>query len=207
MTRMDCSEFRAKALRCRRLQWWRCRHLHWKQVEKDKRAGPHPKRFKIYRWENIVLTEASKVCGNVQMVLQNLYHNRQDGYTLLRIVGSGVTLREQGKCGPQLVGGGVVRWLRMATRGDGWPRMETIGGVEWRRMAANDADSGVACGRLVVPPILGTECCGSFQRSGQNVQRFLSVVQEECLVVCLQCFFPVSSVTSQKQEHESGGGR
>ena len=58
------SEICAKALRCRGLQWWRWRQLHWKEVEKDKWAGPHPKRFKIYRWEDMVSTEVSKVCGN-----------------------------------------------------------------------------------------------------------------------------------------------
>ena len=30
-------------------QRWRWRQLHWKEVEKDKRSGPHPQRFKIYR--------------------------------------------------------------------------------------------------------------------------------------------------------------
>ena len=40
------------------------RQLHWKKVEKDKCAGPHPKRFKFYRWKDTVWTEVSKVCGN-----------------------------------------------------------------------------------------------------------------------------------------------
>ena len=61
---MDCSENCAKVLRCRGLQWWRWRQLHWKEVERDKWAGPHPKRFKVYIWENMVSAEVSKVCGN-----------------------------------------------------------------------------------------------------------------------------------------------
>ena len=45
----DYKEICAKTLRCRGLQWWRWRQLHWKEVEKDKWSGPHPERFKIYR--------------------------------------------------------------------------------------------------------------------------------------------------------------
>ena len=51
VARMDYKEICAKALRCRGLQWWRWRQLHWKEVEKDKWSGPHPQRFKIYRWK------------------------------------------------------------------------------------------------------------------------------------------------------------
>ena len=40
VARMDYKEICAKALRCRGLQWWRWRQLHWKEVEKDKWAGP-----------------------------------------------------------------------------------------------------------------------------------------------------------------------
>ena len=52
--RLDCKEICAKALRCQGLQWWRWRQLHRKEVEKDKLSGPHPKRFKMYRWEDMV---------------------------------------------------------------------------------------------------------------------------------------------------------
>ena len=42
VARMDYKEICAKALRCRGLQWWRWRQLHWKEVEKDKWSGPAP---------------------------------------------------------------------------------------------------------------------------------------------------------------------
>ena len=64
VARMDYSEICAKALRSRGLQWWRRRQHHWKEVEKDKWSGPHPKRFKLYRWEDMVSTEVSKFAGS-----------------------------------------------------------------------------------------------------------------------------------------------
>ena len=64
VARMDYKEMCAKALRCRGLQWWRWRQLHWKEVEKDKWSGPHPQRFKIYRWEDMVSAEVSKFTGD-----------------------------------------------------------------------------------------------------------------------------------------------
>ena len=64
VARMDHKEICAKALRCRGLQWWRWRQLHWNEVEKDKWSGPHPQRFKIYRWEDMVAGEVSKFTGN-----------------------------------------------------------------------------------------------------------------------------------------------
>ena len=72
---------------------------------------------------------------------------------------------------PRLVERGVDWWLLMATNG-----------VDvWRKHGADMASlSGVACGRLLARPFLGTECCVSFQRNRQNVLRDLSVVQEEC---------------------------
>ena len=42
VARMDYTEICAKALRCRGLQWWRWRQLHWKEVEKDKMVWPTP---------------------------------------------------------------------------------------------------------------------------------------------------------------------
>ena len=51
VARMDHKDICAKAFRCRGLQWWRWTQLHWKELEKDKWSGPHPQRFKIYRWE------------------------------------------------------------------------------------------------------------------------------------------------------------
>ena len=64
VARMDYKEICAKALRCRGLQWWRWRQLHWKEVDGDKWAGPHPQRFKLYRWEDMVAGEVSKFVGN-----------------------------------------------------------------------------------------------------------------------------------------------
>ena len=59
-------------------------------------GSPQPKRFNIYRLEDVVSAEIYKVCVGNQMVLQNLYNNRQDCYNLLRIVSSSVSLREMG---------------------------------------------------------------------------------------------------------------
>ena len=39
------SREKEKALRCRGLQWWRWRQLHWKEVEKDKLGWPSPTAF------------------------------------------------------------------------------------------------------------------------------------------------------------------
>ena len=64
VARMAYKEICAKALRCRGLQWWRWRQLHWKEVEKDKWGGPYPQWFKIYRWQYMVAGEVSKFAGN-----------------------------------------------------------------------------------------------------------------------------------------------
>ena len=64
VARMDYKEICAKALRCRGLELWRWSQLHWKEVEKDKWAGPHPQRFKIYRLDDMVAGEVSKFVGN-----------------------------------------------------------------------------------------------------------------------------------------------
>ena len=64
VARMDYAQICAKALRCRGLQWWRWRQLHWKETEKDKWSGPHRQRFKMYRWEEKVATEVSRFTGN-----------------------------------------------------------------------------------------------------------------------------------------------
>ena len=59
------------------------------------------------------------------MGLQNMHNNRQDGYNLLRIVGSGVSLLEQSF-------GGKRRRV-MASNGDEWRQL-------WLRMASNGVD-------------------------------------------------------------------
>jgi hypothetical protein len=43
----------ASALRCRGLQWWRWRQTDHK-LSGDKWSGPHPRRFRIHRWEEQV---------------------------------------------------------------------------------------------------------------------------------------------------------
>ena len=75
VARMDNKEICAKALRCRGLQWWRWRQLHWKEVEKDKWSGPHPQRFKIYRWEDMVAGEVSKFVGNADGLSKTVQDN------------------------------------------------------------------------------------------------------------------------------------
>ena len=75
VARMDYKEICAKALRCRGLQWWRWRQLHWKEVEKDKWSGPHPQRFKIYRWEDMVAGEVSKFTGNADGLSDSVQEN------------------------------------------------------------------------------------------------------------------------------------
>ena len=75
VARMDYREICAKALRCRGLQWWRWRQLHWKEVEKDKWAGPRPQRFNIYRWEDMVAGEVSKFVGNADGLSKTVQDN------------------------------------------------------------------------------------------------------------------------------------
>ena len=75
VARMDYKEICAKALRCRGLQWWRWRQLHWKEVERDKWSGPHPQRFKIYRWEDMVAGEVSKFVGNADGLSKTVQDN------------------------------------------------------------------------------------------------------------------------------------
>ena len=85
--------------------------------------------------------------------LQSRYNNRQDGCNLLRIVDSGVSLREQEKYRPRVV---EERRRLVATNGDDWHRLvasngdeqrrkETTGVGEWDR-SDMASPSGVACG-------------------------------------------------------------
>ena len=48
----------ATALRCRGMQWWRWRQKAH-EMTGDKWTGPHPKRFKVHRWEE----QVSKIHG------------------------------------------------------------------------------------------------------------------------------------------------
>ena len=92
VSRMDHKEFCAKALRCRGLQWWRWRQLRWKEAEKDKWSGPHPQRFKIYRWEAMVAGR----CPNsleMQTVCRNLSKKTRVGCILLKTFKAGNSFR------------------------------------------------------------------------------------------------------------------
>lgn len=50
IARMQPTAPAAQALRCRGLQWWRWRQQQHK-LTKNKWTGPHPRRYKLYRWE------------------------------------------------------------------------------------------------------------------------------------------------------------
>ena len=99
VARMDCSEICAKALRCRGLQWWRWRQLHWKEVEKDKWSGPHPQRFKIYRWEDMVAGEVSKFVGNADGLSKTV----QDNTGWLHFAQNRGSWKQFSKCGKSTV--------------------------------------------------------------------------------------------------------
>ena len=137
----------SKALRCRGLQWWRWRQLHWKEVEKDIWAGPHPKRFK--KNQDMVSLEASKFAEICRWLLRN-----QSIPSAVRVAtSSGPWALETvcqiwdkpspgvAECGnavedapavswaqePRLVGGMLLcRWLRQASIGFDWRRMVVV---------------------------------------------------------------------------------
>ena len=69
--RMDYKEICAKALRCQGLQWWRWQQLNWKDVERDKWSGPHPQRFKIYRWEDMVAAKFARNADGLSETVQD----------------------------------------------------------------------------------------------------------------------------------------
>ena len=69
------------------------------------------------------------------MGLQNMHNNRQDGYNLLRIVGSGVSLLEQSF-------GGKRRRV-MASNGDEWRQLVDSNGDGWRQLWLRMASNGV----------------------------------------------------------------
>ena len=43
--------------------------------ERDKWSGPHPQRFKIYRWEDMVAGEVSKFAGNANGLSETVQDN------------------------------------------------------------------------------------------------------------------------------------
>ena len=95
VARLDYKEICAKALRCRGLQCWRWRQLNWKEVERDKWSGPHPQRFKIYRWEDMVAGEVSKFVGNADGLSKTV----QDSTGWLHFVQNRGCWKQFSKCG------------------------------------------------------------------------------------------------------------
>ena len=102
---MDHKEICAKALRCRGLQWWRWRQLHWKEVEKDKWSGPHPQRFNIYRWEDMVAGGSVQIHRKCRTVCRNLSRTTRVGCILLKAVEAGNSFRHVERA--------VYRWSRV----------------------------------------------------------------------------------------------
>ena len=103
MARLDYKDICAKALRCRGLQWWRWRQLNWKEVERDKWSGPHPQRFKIYRWEDMVAGEVSKFVGNADGMSKTV----QDNTGWLHFA------QNRGSCNFRNVERALYRWSRV----------------------------------------------------------------------------------------------
>ena len=95
VARMDYKEICAKALRCRGSQWWRWRQINWKEVERDKWSGPHPQRFKIYRWEDMVAGEVSKFVGNADGLSKTV----QDNTGWLHLAQNRGSWKQFSKCG------------------------------------------------------------------------------------------------------------
>ena len=113
VARMDDWEICAKALRCRGLQWWQWRQLYWKEVEKDKWAGPHPQRFNIYRWDDTMSAEVSKVCGSADGFAESAQQST-GSWAIASVCEKGENIDLK------------VWWRRMVTSGDEW----------WRRVAS-----------------------------------------------------------------------
>ena len=113
VARMDYKEICAKALRSRGVQWWRWRQFHWKEMEQDKRSGPHPQRFKIYRWEDMVTGEVSKFTGNADGFSESLQDPRVVAFCL--VFNGPSCLGDLCASGMTGTGAGAacVRWSRM----------------------------------------------------------------------------------------------
>ena len=95
VARLDHKEISAKALGCRGLQWWRWRQLHWKEVEKDTWSGPHPQRFKINKWEDMVAGEVSKFTRHADGLSESV----QDNTGWLHLAQNRGNWKQFSKCG------------------------------------------------------------------------------------------------------------
>ena len=113
VARTDYKEICAKALRCRGLQWWRWRQCYWKEMEKDTRSGPHPQRFKIFRWEDMVAGEVSKFTGNADGFSESVQEST--GGCILPCFDGPRCLRDHCASGMTGTGAGAacMRWSRM----------------------------------------------------------------------------------------------
>ena len=119
MNRMDHKEIYAKALRCRGLQWWRWRQLQWKEVERDKCSGPHPQRFKIYRWEDTVAGEVSKFTGNADGLSESVQENT--GWLhLAQNLGSWIQFSKCGKSKEKMIPSASGTHVRPAYSDECW---------------------------------------------------------------------------------------
>ena len=105
VARMDHKEICAKALRCRGLQWWRWRQLHWKEVEKVKWSGPHPQRFKIYRWEDMVAGRSFQIHWKCRPSVGICPRQSRVGCTTPKTVEAGSSLRNVERA--------LYRWSRV----------------------------------------------------------------------------------------------
>ena len=68
-------------------------------MEKDKWSGPHPQRFKIYRWEDMVAGEVSKFVGNADGLSKTV----QDNTGWLHFDQNRGSWKQFSKCGKSLV--------------------------------------------------------------------------------------------------------
>ena len=100
-------------------------------MEKDKWSGPHPQRFKTYRWEDMVAGEVSKSVGNADGLLKTV----QDNTGWLHLVQHRVSWRQFAKFEKSTVGAlpnASGTQVRPALRG---LMLMGAGGVEWPRLA------------------------------------------------------------------------
>ena len=101
-------------------------------------ATKHPKRFKINRWEDIVSTKVSKVCGNAD-AFANLSSCLQNGYILHRVVGNGGSFAKIGEKPDFDVVIVTTQWRdtqspRVSKRAWRVGGKISNGDIEWRRM-------------------------------------------------------------------------
>ena len=154
-------EICAKAVRCQGLQWRRWRQFHWKEAERDKWSGPHPQRFKIYRWKNMVAAEVSKLSGDADgfaesvQIFTGWLQFAQDRGRWRHCAKFGKSpflvwpMRVRNRDTPDASRPQVRPACRCSTPVDAWTGADLIegGGVDWLRLASNGG-RGPECQRL-----------------------------------------------------------